>query len=134
MVLFFILNNCVRVVIKTVMKVERSDIQQVMQQMRSLREQAQPPEVRGLGSMDGIKGVSSTEGSFSNVLEGALESVNKVQQESSRLAKAYELGDPGVDLTRVMVASQKASISFQAAMQVRNKLVNAYQEIMNMPI
>jgi len=50
------------------------------------------------------------------------------------LAQAYELGQPGVDITQVMVAMQKSSLSFQALTQVRNKVVDAYQTIMNMPI
>ncbi len=53
---------------------------------------------------------------------------------SGALAKAYEQGDPGVALSQVMVASQKAGVSFQALTQVRNKLVEAYQDVMKMPI
>jgi len=50
------------------------------------------------------------------------------------MATAFELGQGGVDLTEVMIASQKASVSFQAMTQVRNKMVQAYQDIMQMPI
>ncbi len=50
------------------------------------------------------------------------------------MAKAFELGQGGVDLTQVMIASQKASISVQALTQVRNKFVQAYQDIMQMSI
>ncbi|MEA1136005.1 flagellar hook-basal body complex protein FliE, partial [Klebsiella pneumoniae] len=56
------------------------------------------------------------------------------QQASNQLATAFEIGKSGVDLTDVMVASQKASVSFQALTQVRNKLVQAYQDIMQMPV
>ena len=50
------------------------------------------------------------------------------------LAGAFERGDPGTDVAQVMLAMQKANLSFQAITQVRNKLVNAYQEIMNMQV
>ncbi|MEG8203533.1 flagellar hook-basal body complex protein FliE, partial [Pseudomonas sp. SF2] len=51
-----------------------------------------------------------------------------------QLANAFEIGKSGVDLTDVMIASQKASVSMQALTQVRNKLVQAYQDIMQMPV
>ena len=57
-----------------------------------------------------------------------------MQKASGAMATAYERGVEGVDITDVMIASQKASVSFQAMVQVRNKLVDAYRDIMNMPI
>jgi len=60
--------------------------------------------------------------------------VNETQQASNKLATAFEMGTSGVDLTDVMIASQKASVSMQAMTQVRNKLVQAYQDIMQMPV
>lgn len=72
--------------------------------------------------------------SFVDSLQKALNSVNEVQKQSSSLQTAFERGDPSVSLADVMVASQKSTIAFQATTQVRNRLVSAYQEIMNMPI
>jgi flagellar hook-basal body complex protein FliE len=60
--------------------------------------------------------------------------VNDTQAASSQLSTAFEIGKSGVDLTDVMIASQKASVSFTALTQVRNKLVQAYQDIMQMPV
>lgn len=71
---------------------------------------------------------------FSTLLRTAVERVNDTQQAASRLATAFETGAANVDLADVMIAMQKASLSFQAASQVRNRLVSAYQEIMSMPI
>ena len=71
---------------------------------------------------------------FSAMMKNAVNSVNESQQRAAQLAEAFELGDPRVDLASVMVSMQKASLSFQAMTQVRNKLVAAYQEIMNMPV
>jgi flagellar hook-basal body complex protein FliE len=72
--------------------------------------------------------------SFSDMLGQAVNKVNDTQQASSQLSSAFEIGKSGVDLTDVMISSQKASVSFQALTQVRNKLVQAYQDIMQMPV
>ena len=64
----------------------------------------------------------------------AINKVNDVQQASSRAAQGYIKGDPNIDISQVMIASQKSSVAFQAATQVRNKLVEAYKDVMNMPI
>lgn len=72
--------------------------------------------------------------SFSDMLGNAINKVSETQQASSQLSTAFEIGKSGVDLTDVMIASQKASVSFQALTQVRNKLVQAYQDIMQMPV
>ena len=71
---------------------------------------------------------------FGEALKKALEQVNASQVEGQRLAREFQLENPAVSLEETMIASQKASIGFQAAVQVRNKLVSAYQDIMNMPV
>jgi flagellar hook-basal body complex protein FliE len=71
---------------------------------------------------------------FGDVFKNALDKVNETQQTASRLSSRFEAGDPKVDVAQVMIAMQKANVSFQAVTQVRNKLVSAYQDIMNMPI
>lgn len=71
---------------------------------------------------------------FGKLLQGAVDKVNETQLQAGKMAEAFEKGDPQADLTEVMVALQKAKISFQAMVEVRNKLVVAYQDIMNMPI
>ena len=69
-----------------------------------------------------------------HMLRNAVDSVNETQMKSAELQRAYELGEEGVDLTEVMIQMQKATVSFEAMTQVRNKLVTAYQDIMNMPV
>lgn len=71
---------------------------------------------------------------FSRVLSEALEQVNRLQLDSGDMTKAYELGDKSVTLPEVMIAAQKASVGFQAVSQVRNHLVQAYKDVMSMPI
>lgn len=74
------------------------------------------------------------EGEFATLFRQAINSVNQFQQQSGELQTAFVRGDSNVDLAEVMIASQKSAVSFQAALQVRNRLVSAYQEIMNMQI
>lgn len=72
--------------------------------------------------------------SFAEMLGSAVNKVSETQNAASEMASAFEMGQKGIDLTDVMIASQKASVSFQAMTQVRNKLVQAYQDIMQMPV
>ena len=70
---------------------------------------------------------------FGNLMVDALNGVNDASQESKALSAAYEKGED-VPLTDVVLAMQKASIGFEATLQVRNKLVRAYEDIKNMPV
>lgn len=71
---------------------------------------------------------------FSAALKGALDGVAAAQDKAAGLGKRFQMGDDTVNLSDMMISMQKASISFQATMQVRNKLVSAYQEMMNMQV
>jgi flagellar hook-basal body complex protein FliE len=71
---------------------------------------------------------------FSTLLKNAIDATNHAQQEAKELTKQFEGGDPNIDLQDVVLSLQKASVSFQTMVQVRNKLVSAYQEIMNMQV
>ncbi len=71
---------------------------------------------------------------FSAMLRSSIEQVNNAQQTSSEMAKNFELGKTDAGLQDVMVSLQKANISFQTMVQVRNKLVSAYQDVMNMQV
>ena len=74
------------------------------------------------------------DGGFSELLKASVDKVNETQASAAELAASFERGDADVGLPEVMIALQKASLSFQAMTEVRNRLVTAYQEIMNMPI
>lgn len=71
---------------------------------------------------------------FTRAIKGALADVNAMQLNAQQLATQFEAGTPGVDITRVMLEVQKAGLAFRAMTEVRNKLVSAYQEVMNMPM
>lgn len=71
---------------------------------------------------------------FSQLLKSSIDKVNDLQLKSGKMTTAFELGDKNLSLEEVMIALQKANIAFQAMTQVRNKLMSAYQDIMNMPV
>jgi len=77
---------------------------------------------------------SQSGGDFSAMLKQSIDAVNDTQKAAGQLSKQFELGNEDVSLAEVMIASQKASVSFQAMVQVRNKLVEAYKDVMNMPM
>ena len=115
----------------------RADINQVLANMRNLKAQVQrPEELREPSPSTSVTSVKPTNGppDFGSLLSRAVDGVNETQQKSSALKTAYEQGDPTVDITRVMIQAQKATVSFQALTQVRNKVVQAYEDIMKMPI
>ncbi len=134
--------------------VERADINNVLMQLRQVRQQ-----IQDTNKIDGVEEVPVKERlasevekvqkqsanypdiktdpnvpDFQSMFANAVNSVNEKQMHSSGLAKRFERGDPQVDLPEVMIAAQKASVSFEAMKQVRNKLVDAYKDIMNMPV
>jgi flagellar hook-basal body complex protein FliE len=81
-----------------------------------------------------ITKVNSAGSDFGSLLKDAVNSVNEIQQEAGAKKMAFELGDRSVTLADTMVASSKAGIALDATVQVRNKFVEAYKEIMSMPV
>ena len=71
--------------------------------------------------------------SFAASMEDALKSVNQGQVEAGKLSEAYERGE-NIDIAKVMLARQQASVGFEATLQVRNKILSAYKDIMSMPV
>lgn len=82
----------------------------------------------------GTTALAAKPGDFTQALKQALQQVSLKQNEASESARRFQLGDPGVSLEQTMLASQTANISFQALVQVRNRVVAAYQDIMNMQV
>jgi flagellar hook-basal body complex protein FliE len=71
---------------------------------------------------------------FGDMLKNTLDSVNEAQKTSRAMKIGFETGTGDASLAEVMIASQKANLSFRAVTEVRNKLITAYQDIMNMPV
>jgi flagellar hook-basal body complex protein FliE len=86
------------------------------------------------GSQGGVGGAGGVGIDFTSVLKKSLDQVNHTQQHAAKLTRDFEIGAPGANLTDAMISLQKANISLQYTLQVRNKIVAAYQDIMNMPV
>ena len=104
------------------------NIQQALAQLRSMSDVAKS------GAPDPAKGSDEVRTSldFQSMLKNAVDKVNDTQKSAAMKASAYEEGDPNIELSDVMVSLQKASVSFQAMTQVRNKLITAYEDIKKM--
>lgn len=102
------------------------DTSQLLTQMRAMaaaaQGQAAPVQADPVGS------------GFGDLLTKSINSVNELQKESGKLGDAFLSGDPGIGLAEVMIAKQKSSVAFEASIQIRNKLLGAYKEIMSMPV
>jgi len=106
-------------------------ITQVLAEMRALQARASGFSEAPVGAGTAAAAQPSE---FANLMKGSIDSVAGMQNRATALATAYESGDKSVDLTNVMLEVQKASIAFRAMTEVRNKLVDAYQQVMNMPV
>jgi flagellar hook-basal body complex protein FliE len=96
-----------------------------------------PVSIAGLARLDGLGSAAPkapAAAGFADVLKQALDSVNSVQSESDRVAGEFQLGNPDISVEQVMIALNRANVAFQAAVQVRNRLVAAYSEVMNMQV
>ncbi|MHB8255661.1 MAG: flagellar hook-basal body complex protein FliE [Acidiferrobacterales bacterium] len=102
------------------------DVTQLISQLRAMSAAAQ--------SMPHQTGPATGGGEFSSLLKGAMEQVNDSELHARSLERAFETKSSQVSLSQVMIAVEKANISFQAMTQVRNKLVSAYQDIMSMQL
>jgi len=103
------------------------EIDRVLAQIRSLSTQLRPTPQP-----------AATEGSkptdFATLMRQGIDQVNQSQQRATELADAFSRGTPGVELPQVMVQMEKATVSFRALTEVRNRLISAYQDIMNMQL
>lgn len=103
------------------------DTSQLLTQMRAMAAAAQ-------GQQAEVTQSNPLDGKFGELLAKSINGVNDLQMESGKLGNAFVAGDPQVSLAEVMIAKQKAGIAFEATVQVRNKLLSAYKEIMSMPV
>jgi len=104
------------------------DVNNLLSQMRQMTAQVRAPAAVA-------KAVPvAVQPDFSSVLKESVSAVGRSQMEAGRMAASFERGDPGADLGRTMIAVQKADLSLRTMVEVRNKMVDAYKEIMNMPV
>ena len=106
----------------------RMEIDAVLAQIRSLSAQAR------VGGSPAAEVPQTGPSQFASLLSKGIDQVNQTEQRATQLSAAFQRGEPGVELPQVMLELQKASVSFRALTEVRNRLVSAYQDIMNMQI
>lgn len=100
-------------------------IQAALQQMQSLSAQA---------ANTTAPQAAAGQGGFAAELANSIQRINRLQQSANAKVTAFQAGDPNVALNDVMVDMQKASVAFQMGLQVRNRLVSAYRDVMNMQV
>ena len=118
--------------------IDSNRIEAMMAQLKAAATKPAAPSL-GAGALNGLGAPAGlNEGpskvSFSDALKNSLEQVSNSQKHAEELSQRFAMGDDSVSLSDTMIAMQKSSISFQATVQVRNKLVSAYHEIMNMQV
>ena len=104
------------------------DVNNLLSQMRQMTAQVRAPQA--VAKAAPVAGQAD----FSTLLKESVSAVGRNQVEAGRMAASFERGDPGADLGRTMIAVQKADLSLRTMVEVRNKMVDAYKEIMNMPV
>lgn len=110
------------------MSMNVNNVDALLAQMRAAMAAAQ-------GGASPAQAPTATSGTdFASVLKSSLDGVNQMQRQAESMQHAFVLGDDKVSLSDTMIAMQKANISFQTAVQVRNKVVAAYNDIMNMQV
>lgn len=112
-------------------------MQSALSQMQQLANQASGEAARGpqaSAALGGAAGAEGRAGSFAGELQASIQRINRLQQASAAKSAAFQAGDPGVELNDVMVDMQKSSVAFQMGLQVRNRLVTAYRDVMNMQV
>ena len=109
--------------------VVNNNVNSVLAQMQSIESMAKSAPLEIASTVN-----KADTPSFSEMMVKAIDTVNESQQAANSLKQRFEMGDNSVDLAQVMVSGQKARISFEALTEVRNKLLTAYQDVMNMPV
>jgi flagellar hook-basal body complex protein FliE len=105
-------------------------IQQVLSEMRALQARASGVSEIAAGSATG----PAQPADFATLMKNSVDHISTMQNQASALSEAYEAGDKSVDLTKVMLEVQKAGLAFRAMTEVRNKLLDAYTQVMNMSV
>lgn len=105
------------------------DINKVLSEMRALQARVNP-----LSSPRTESVVAAPQNDFAAMMKSSADRVAGMQNQAQALASAYESGDKSIDLSKVMLEVQKAGLAFRAMTEVRNKLVDAYREVMNMQV
>lgn len=104
--------------------------QSLYQEMQAMAAQAR----MDIGPVNNPIDINPSQKNFAEMLGNAIEGVNSMQLNSKDMQQRFEMGDKSLSLADVMVAKEKSGIAFEATVQVRNKVLEAYKQIMNMPV
>lgn len=104
-------------------------IQQVLSEMRALQARASGVSANLAPAASGAQPTD-----FASLMKNSVDQVASMQNQATAMASAYETGDKSVDLTKVMLEVQKAGLAFHAMTEVRNKLLDAYTQVMGMSV
>ena len=107
--------------------------QQIVQRNQVLQQLHEAKGAQGAQGAAAIPEPAQPGGGFADTLKSALDSVNETQSRASAMTEAYERGEV-TDIAKVMMARQESGVAFEATLQVRNKLLSAYQDIMRMGV
>jgi flagellar hook-basal body complex protein FliE len=110
-------------------RISSANVQSMLEVLRSYQSQA----AGGAGATTEPAATKVGQPTFFDSVKNALDGVNSAQQKSSAMTDAFDRGEE-VPLTEVVLSMQKSSLAFEATLQVRNKVMKAYEEIMNMPV
>lgn len=117
----------------TLLQMRSAILQQNSALQKAAANAAQPIDsVTGAVGAGGV-GNAANGGGFTGAMQNALQSVNNLQASAENVTASYERGET-TDIAAVMLAREQASVGFQATLQVRNKLLSAYKDIMSMPV
>jgi len=105
------------------------EINRVLEQIRALQSQTKIGQPQAAQTQQ-----VNAPGEFANILRQGLSAVSQTEQRANQMTEAFERGTPGVELPQVMLEVSKASVSLKAVSEVRNRLISAYQDIMNMQL
>ncbi|KMT64899.1 flagellar hook-basal body complex protein FliE [Catenovulum maritimum] len=112
------------------MKIGADNLYAEMQSMALKANQTIRPEI----SVESTQAVNPSTNQFGDLLSRAINNVNDLGHSAKEITNRFELGDTNVSLADVMIAKEKSSLAFEATVQVRNKVLEAYEKIMQMPV
>jgi len=115
------------------MAVDKISMDDLLAKMQAAREALAGSPVRAASkSAESAGGAPKVD--FASLLKTTIEQVDNAQHRADALAKEFQLGNPKVSLEETMIAAQEANLSLQTVIQVRNRLISAYHDIMNMQV
>ena len=129
----YLKDDLLKVAINMIRSNYENSVAALLNELNSNRERLDALRLEDMQANQGARINEATNLSFSSMTKNALDEVNAAQKSSMALREAYDRGED-VPLTNVVLEMQKSSLAFESALQVRNKVLKAYEDILNMPV